>query len=71
MIARHVRGPAGWPRAGAWEGRWAGKKQGAHGADRARFTAALGDALAPLYAEGVGVRIRSEFGWITARVPAF
>jgi SAM-dependent methyltransferase len=35
-----------------------------------RFAAALSDALAPLYAEGLGVRIRSEFGWITARVPA-
>ena len=35
-----------------------------------RFAVAMTKALAPLYREGLGVRIRSEFGWITARVPA-
>jgi SAM-dependent methyltransferase len=35
-----------------------------------RFGAAMTEALAPLFSAGVGVRIRSEFGWITARVPA-
>jgi hypothetical protein len=32
------------------------------GAGYDRFAAARSDALAPLYAEGPGVRIRSEFG---------
>ena len=30
---------------------------------------ALGEALRPLYAEGTGVRISSEFGWMIGRVP--
>lgn len=31
------------------------------------FCDALGDVIAPLYQEGLGVRITSEFGWVTAR----
>jgi SAM-dependent methyltransferase len=34
-----------------------------------RFAEALREALRPLYAEGTGVRIISEFGWIVGRVP--
>ena len=34
-----------------------------------RFTEALRQALLPLYVEGIGVRIVSEFGWITGKVP--
>jgi SAM-dependent methyltransferase len=33
------------------------------------FAAALAEAFAPLYVEGTGVRVSSEFGWVTARVP--
>ncbi len=36
---------------------------------RERFTAALREALEPFSTGGIGGRIRSEFGWITARVP--
>jgi SAM-dependent methyltransferase len=35
-----------------------------------RFTEALRQALLPLYVEGIGVRIVSEFGWIIGTVPA-
>jgi SAM-dependent methyltransferase len=31
------------------------------------FCHALTDAIAPLYRDGLGVRITSEFGWVTAR----
>jgi hypothetical protein len=31
------------------------------------FCAALNEVIAPLYADGLGVRITSEFGWMTAR----
>jgi len=31
------------------------------------FCGALGEVIAPLYEEGLGVRITSEFGWVTAR----
>jgi SAM-dependent methyltransferase len=34
-----------------------------------RFAAALRTALLPLYTEGLGVRITSEFGWIVGTVP--
>jgi hypothetical protein len=35
-----------------------------------RFAEAMREALAPLYAEGLGVRIVSEFGWVTGTVPS-
>jgi len=35
-----------------------------------RFAEALRQAMLPLYVEGIGVRIVSEFGWITGKVPA-
>ena len=35
-----------------------------------RFAETLREALRPLYTEGLGVRIVSEFGWIIGRVPA-
>jgi ubiquinone/menaquinone biosynthesis C-methylase UbiE len=35
-----------------------------------RFAAAISDAFRPLYTEGLGVRVVSEFGWILGRVPA-
>jgi hypothetical protein len=31
------------------------------------FCAALNEVIAPLHADGLGVRITSEFGWVTAR----
>jgi len=34
-----------------------------------RFDAALREAIRPLWTEGLGVRIVSEFGWIMGRVP--
>jgi len=34
-----------------------------------RFDAALREAIGPLWTEGLGVRIVSEFGWIMGRVP--
>ena len=34
-----------------------------------RFAEAMREALRPLYAEGLGVRIVSEFGWIIGKVP--
>jgi SAM-dependent methyltransferase len=34
-----------------------------------RFAKAMRDALGPLYVEGQGVRIVSEFGWIVGTVP--
>ena len=34
-----------------------------------RFAEAIREAIRPLCADGVGVRIRSEFGWIIGRVP--
>jgi len=34
-----------------------------------RFDAAVREAFRPLYAEGTGVRIVSEFGWVVGRVP--
>jgi SAM-dependent methyltransferase len=34
-----------------------------------RFAEALRQALSPLYVEGLGLRIVSEFGWILATVP--
>jgi hypothetical protein len=41
-----------------------------HHAGFDRFAPALHQALAPLHVPGLGVRISSEFGWITGRVPA-
>ena len=35
-----------------------------------QFAEALHKAMLPLYLEGIGVRIVSEFGWITGKVPA-
>ena len=35
-----------------------------------KFAEALRQAMLPLYVEGIGVRIVSEFGWITGKVPA-
>ena len=35
-----------------------------------RFAEAMREALRPLYVEGLGVRIVSEFGWIIGKVPA-
>jgi len=35
-----------------------------------RFAAAIREAIRPLYTEGLGVRIVSEFGWIMGRVPS-
>ncbi len=34
-----------------------------------RFAEVVGAAIRPLYAEGLGVRIVSEFGWIVGQVP--
>ncbi len=34
-----------------------------------RFAVAVREAIRPLYTEGLGVRITSEFGWIIGRVP--
>ena len=34
-----------------------------------RFAETMRQALRPLYVEGLGVRIVSEYGWITGRVP--
>jgi SAM-dependent methyltransferase len=34
-----------------------------------RFAGAVREAIRPLYSEGLGVRIISEFGWIMGRVP--
>lgn len=34
-----------------------------------RFAETMHDALRPLYAEGLGVRIVSEFGWVIGTVP--
>ena len=34
-----------------------------------RFAEAISEAFRPLYTEGLGVRIASEFGWIMGRVP--
>ena len=35
-----------------------------------RFAEAVREAIRPLYTEGLGVRIVSEFGWIIGQVPA-
>jgi SAM-dependent methyltransferase len=35
-----------------------------------RFAEAISEAVRPLYTEGLGVRIVSEFGWIMGRVPS-
>ena len=35
-----------------------------------RFAEAISEAFRPLYTEGLGVRIASEFGWIMGRVPS-
>jgi hypothetical protein len=35
-----------------------------------RFAQAMREALRPLYVEGLGVRIVSEFGWIIGTVPS-
>jgi SAM-dependent methyltransferase len=35
-----------------------------------RFARAVREALRPLYIEGLGVRIVSEFGWVIGRVPS-
>jgi hypothetical protein len=35
-----------------------------------QFAGALRQAMRPLYVEGIGVRIVSEFGWIIGKVPA-
>ena len=34
-----------------------------------RFAGAMREALRPLYTEGLGVRIVSEFGWVIGTVP--
>ena len=34
-----------------------------------RFDQAMRQALSPLHAEGLGVRIISEFGWVVGTVP--
>lgn len=34
-----------------------------------RFAETIREAIRPLYSEGLGVRITSEFGWIMGRVP--
>jgi hypothetical protein len=34
-----------------------------------RFAEAMREALSPLYIEGLGVRIVSEFGWVIGTVP--
>jgi len=34
-----------------------------------KFAEAMRQAMRPLYVDGIGVRIVSEFGWITGRVP--
>ncbi len=31
------------------------------------FCSAIAEAIAPSYEDGLGVRITSEFGWVTAR----
>ena len=31
------------------------------------FCEALAEVISPLYVDGLGVRITSEFGWVTAR----
>jgi hypothetical protein len=35
-----------------------------------RFAETIREAIRPLYSEGLGVRIISEFGWIMGRVPS-
>jgi hypothetical protein len=35
-----------------------------------KFAEAVREALSPLHADGIGVRIVSEFGWIIGKVPA-
>jgi hypothetical protein len=35
-----------------------------------KFAEAVRQALSPLYVDGIGVRIVSEFGWIIGKVPA-
>ncbi len=35
-----------------------------------RLAEAISEAFRPLYTEGLGVRITSEFGWILGRVPS-
>ena len=35
-----------------------------------RFAQAMREALRPLYTEGLGVRIVSEFGWVIGKVPS-
>ena len=40
-----------------------------HHVGQDRFAEAMREALSPLYAGGLGVRIVSEFGWILGRVP--
>jgi SAM-dependent methyltransferase len=41
-----------------------------HHVGQDRFAEAMREALRPLYAEGLGVRIVSEFGWIIGTVPS-
>ena len=40
-----------------------------HRVGQDRFAEAMREALSPLYAEGLGVRIVSEFGWVIGTVP--
>jgi ubiquinone/menaquinone biosynthesis C-methylase UbiE len=40
-----------------------------HHAGVDRFTEAVRESISPLYTEGLGVRITSEFGWIIGQVP--
>jgi ubiquinone/menaquinone biosynthesis C-methylase UbiE len=35
-----------------------------------KFADAMRQALSPMYVDGIGIRIVSEFGWIIARVPS-
>jgi len=40
-----------------------------HHVSPGRFADVMREALRPLYTEGLGVRIISEFGWIIGKVP--
>jgi len=40
-----------------------------HHAGQDRFTEAMRESLRPLFAEGLGVRIGSEFGWHIGQMP--
>ena len=52
-----------------WLGWFAGTRSRPLGAGRPARRQEC-QALSPLYAEGLGVRIVSEFGWVIGQVPA-